>query len=82
MQDIFTSFIRTTVPIIVGSVVAFLAARGVNLDDNAVAGLTAFLSGLFSAVYYLLVRVIEKRYPQAGWLLGSPKPPTYGSPDA
>ena len=78
-SDFVTSLIRTYVPIIVGTVVGWLAAKGITVDSNAVAGLTAFLSGFFSAVYYLVVRVLERRYPQLGWLLGAAKKPEYAS---
>lgn len=77
MDNYVTSTIRTTVPIVVGAVVGFLVAHGVNVDPNAIAGLTAFLSGLFSAVYYVAVRLLEHKFPKAGWLLGTPKKPTY-----
>lgn len=80
MSDFFTSLIRTYVPIIVGAVAGWLTAKGVHVDANAVAGLTAFLGGLFSAVYYLAVRLLEKKFPSAGVLLGSTKKPVYTNP--
>lgn len=79
MNDLITSYLRTAVPVIVGAVVGFLATKGIDVDDNAVAGLTAFLSGLSTAVYYGLVRLVETKYPKAGWLLGTPKKPEYGA---
>lgn len=80
MSDFLTSLIRTYVPIIVGSFVGWLAVKGVSLDPNAIAGLTAFLGGLFSAVYYLVVRLLERKFPQVGILLGSTKKPEYTVP--
>ncbi len=77
MNDYVVSLIRTLCPVIVGSVAGFLAAKGINLDPSATAGLTAFLSGLFTTVYYLTVRIIESKYPKAGYLLGVPKKPEY-----
>lgn len=77
MDNYITSTIRTVVPVVVGTVAAFLAAKGVNLDPNALAGLTAFLSGLFTAVYYVAARYLEHKFPKAGYLLGTPKKPTY-----
>lgn len=71
------SLIRTYVPIAVGAVLAWLASRGVNVDDGAAQGLVAFLTALLSALYYAVARLLESRWPQAGWLLGSPKQPTY-----
>lgn len=77
MSDLFTSMVRTIVPIIVGSIASFLATKGIDLDAGTLAGLSAFLAGLFSAVYYLIVRVVEQRFPQWGVLLGSKKTPEY-----
>lgn len=77
MKDLGTSLIRTYVPIIVGAVAGYLTAKGVTLDPGALAGLTAFLTGLFNGLYYLVVRILEQRWPQVGWLLGSPKEPVY-----
>jgi hypothetical protein len=77
MNDLLISFIRTAVPTIVGAVAGFLTAKGITLDPSALAGLTAFLSGLFTAVYYLIARFLESKYPKLGFLLGVAKPPTY-----
>lgn len=76
-NDLVPSLIRTYVPIIVGTIAAFLTAHSMTLDPSSIAGLTAFLSGLFNALYYLVARVLESRYPRLGWLLGSPKQPIY-----
>lgn len=81
MSDFLTSLIRTYVPIAVGAVVSWLATRGINLDSAAAAGLASFLTGILSAVYYLAVRLLEKKFPQLGWLLGSAKKPEYTSPN-
>jgi hypothetical protein len=77
LNDFVTSLIRTWVPIIVGSIIGWLAARGINIDAQAVAGLAAFLAAVFSGLYYLVIRLIERRYPGAGALLGSAKRPEY-----
>jgi hypothetical protein len=73
MNDLVTSLIRTWTPIIVGQIAGYLAATGIDVDANAIAGLTAFLGALFSGLYYLVVRLIERKYPQAGILLGKAK---------
>lgn len=77
MNDLFTSVVRTVVPMIVGSVASFLATKGVDLDAATLAGLSAFLAGLFSALYYILARFLEQKFPQLGVLLGSKKTPEY-----
>lgn len=77
MNDIVIATIRTTVPSLVGTMVLFLAQNDINLDSAAISGLVAFLVGLFTAVYYLAVRLIGQRFPQAEWLLGVAKTPEY-----
>lgn len=77
MNDIVTSIIRTVVPSIVGAVLAILAAHGINLDAQAAANLTGFLTALFGAIYYVVVRLIERQNPKAGVLLGKAKQPEY-----
>jgi hypothetical protein len=60
------------VPVAVG----FLIAWGLlpaTLSDQAVAAFSALLT----AAYYLIVRLLESRWPALGWLLGAPKTPTY-----
>ena len=76
MGDFVTSLIRTYVPILVGQVAAWLALKGVQLDEQTVVAATAALGGLLSAVY-LVVRLIEQKFPQIGVLLGSTKKPEY-----
>lgn len=77
MNDLITATIRTTVPSVVASFVLVLSQRGVSLDDAAVSGLIAFLIGLLTAIYYVSVRLIGKKFPQAEALLGATKTPTY-----
>ena len=75
MNDLVVSIIRTVVPAIVGSLVYALANLGIEVDAE---GWVALLTSLFIGLYYALARVAESRFPQAGWLLGAPKQPTYG----
>ena len=74
MNDYVTSVIRTVVPSVVALLIAALAGAGIDLDSSA---LEAVISGLLIGVYYAAARWLEGRWPQAGWLLGSPKAPTY-----
>jgi hypothetical protein len=77
VNDVVLSSIRTVVPIIVGSVIGFLAQKGFDIDRDA-AVTTAV--GLCIGVYYLLVRFTEHKWPAAGVLLGSKKQPVYLEP--
>lgn len=74
------SIVRTIVPIAVGYLAALLLRWGIGLDEAALAGLTEFLGALFSAVYYVLVRAVEQRWPKVGVLLGWASTPDSYSP--
>lgn len=77
MSDFVLSQIRTYVPIAVGALVAWLSLKGIQLDSSAALALGTGLGGLIAAVYYFVVRLVEKKYPQAGVLLGSTSQPVY-----
>lgn len=77
MSDLVTSCIRTVVPAIVGSLMAWLSTKGIDLDVEAATGLTTFLAALFSGLYYLAARMLEQAYPEFGRLLGVAKKPKY-----
>jgi uncharacterized membrane protein (DUF441 family) len=77
MNDALASIIRTGVPYIVGSVVAWLAEKGVQLDAAQVASATAIVAFGIGTGYYLIVRTLESRYPKLGYLLGVPSQPKY-----
>lgn len=79
MSNFIRSAIRTYVPIIVGAVIGWLASLGIEVDEAAINGLTAFLSGLGAALYWTLVRIVERRFPRFGALLGAPGEPVYPS---
>jgi Flp pilus assembly pilin Flp len=69
-----TSFIRTVVPFLVGAIIAGLTALGTSFDSEV---LTELMTVVVGGVYYTVVRWLESRWPNLGWLLGSPNPPTY-----
>lgn len=75
------SIVRTIVPIAVGYLAALLLRWGIGLDESALAGLTEFLGALFSAVYYVLIRAVEQRWPKIGVLLGWASTPDSYSPN-
>ena len=83
MSDQFVSLIRTLVPIVVGSLISWLASLGLDVGAQANTGLTIFLTALVNAVYYALVRALEKKWPVVGrFLLGSSRVPEYTPPQA
>lgn len=73
MTAFIYSIIRTLVPIIVGSVISAFAVAGMQIDKAGEEGLTIFLTGAFISIYYLVVRLLEKRWPGVGILLGVAK---------
>ena len=77
MSNTILSLIRTYVPIAVGALVAWLLTLGVTLDPASEAGLTVAGTGLLIATYYTLIRLLERRWPWVGILLGSAQAPTY-----
>lgn len=77
MNDVITSLVRTYVPVIVGSVIAWLAARGINVDEATGAAAITALTGAIILAYYTVVRLLERKFPKIGVLLGSTKKPEY-----
>lgn len=77
MSNVVISMIRTYAALIVGAVVSWLAARGLNLDPSASAGAIAALTGVITAAYYSLARLAESRWPWLGFLLGHTAKPSY-----
>lgn len=75
MTVFIAGLIRTVVPAIVGALATWLLSFGLDVGPDAYAGLTAFLGLVFTGLYYAVVRLIEDRVPQAGWLLGLAKSP-------
>ena len=74
-DDLLVSLRRTLVPMIVGLVAGSFLAGYVNPD-----ALDEVVSGAVTAVYYLVVRLLESKVPAFGVLLGSRKQPVYLDP--
>lgn len=73
-RDFILSLVRTYVPIGVGVLVAWLAAKGVVVDADTSAALVLAIGGLASAAYYALARFLELKFPLlGGLLLGAPR---------
>lgn len=69
------AFIRTYVPILVTIIAGWFADRGLDLGDEWRDGLALVIGGLAGALYYAAVRLLEKRWPNIGMLLGIAKTP-------
>lgn len=79
LTDTVVSYIRTYVPAAAGSIIGWAVANGLPVEKSTQDSLTAVLIVAFIALWYALARVLEKRFPAAGWLLGVPRQPLYAS---
>lgn len=78
MSDTIVSFIRTWVPVAIGSAITWLfETTGFLIPEDAGSGLVVFMTGVVIAIYYAVARVLETRFPWLGFLLGKPATPTY-----
>ena len=75
MNPFAASLVRTIVPIVVGSILGLLATIGLNIDVEGQQGLLTLINSMFVGGYYLIIRWIETKVPQVGWLLGLAKTP-------
>lgn len=79
-KDLYDSLVRTFVPVIVGSVVGWVAVSGVPLDAGVEVGVTTVVTALATGLYYVVARLLETYVaPRFGWLLGKPVAPVYVS---
>ena len=69
------SFLRTVVPAIVGAIITELVKLGLTVDPEFEGLLTGGLFATFTGLYYLIVRVIEMKFPIFGVLIGWAKSP-------
>ena len=83
MNNLITSMIRTLVPVGIGTFITWIQIHlGVTVDDATSASLIATATGITVGLYYVVVRWLETRFPQIGWLLGLAKAPGYAAADA
>jgi CBS-domain-containing membrane protein len=77
MYDLVLSWIRTAVPAAVGSLIAWLATKGLEIDPAEATGLILAIGGACVTLYQVAVSTLQRRWPIVGVLLGSTKVPTY-----
>lgn len=77
LKDMSTSLKRTYVPIAVGALISWLSTRGLEVSDETATALVVTMTGFWQAAYYTTARLVETRYPQLGFLLGSKQQPKY-----
>jgi hypothetical protein len=80
VNTLVPSLIRTYVPVVVGSLVAWLITLGVEVDESLQVGLITALTGLLIAVYYTVIRLVERKWPKLSVLLGTTQIPAVYAP--
>lgn len=77
MYDLILSWVRTAVPAAVGSLIAWLATKGLVLDPAEATGLILAVGGVCVTLYQVAVSTLQRKWPIVGVLLGSTKVPVY-----
>lgn len=86
MKNLYTSYLRTLTPYVVGFVLAVATRLGLDIDDAAAA---QYVTAGLAAAYYLAFRGLEWLAERMSWrplqlvagvLLGWARPPAYGEP--
>lgn len=78
MHDSVIGFIRTIVPVIVGTIIAFFVDKGIDISSSDEGAIAAGLVAVCIAAYYALVSFLERKFGEKwGYLLGVPKAPHY-----
>lgn len=80
-MNVAPSVVRTGVPVLVGVVVSFAAAKGIHVSPELEAQLVVLAGAAAGSIYHWLVRVLEERWPRFGWLLGFARAPHYEDPE-
>lgn len=82
MRALFDSVVRTLTPIIVGAVLGWVASINITPDPEFQGALTVVVTGVFQAVWYIGVRLLETYVtPKFGWLIGLAAKPSYPEKD-
>jgi hypothetical protein len=72
------SVVRTLVPVAAGFIITVLLNLGIDIGAEGSVALNAFLTSLFTAVWYVIARLLEDHVSEKfGWMLLLPKKPTY-----
>ncbi len=72
-----TSLIRTAVPGLAGLILGWLVSINFSIPGISQPFLESVLTFGFGLAYYFAVRLLEKKWPALGWLLGAPVAPVY-----
>lgn len=73
------SIVRTVVPYMVGWIVSLLTMLTITVPASMQVSLTNMITFVVGTVWYIVVRLLEKKWPALGFLLGIPSQPTYNN---
>ncbi len=76
MNPLAVNLTRTYVPVLVGAIASWGAARGIHVQPQETSWAVAAMTAVFTAAYYTIVRVLEERFPAVGPLLLLSRPAT------
>src|SRR5699024_7764265 len=62
------SIVRTVVPVIVGAIASYFVTLGVTLQEDVMAALSVIITAAATAIYYIVVRWLEQKFPKLGIL--------------
>ena len=79
MSDQAIAAVRTSVPLIVGWVIGWLATHGVTVDTDGRALLAALVTAAAAVADWAGVTLLSRVWPRSQVMLGIPKTPTYSS---
>lgn len=68
--------VRTAVPLLVQWLLTVAGLEQLGVTSEQV---TPAVASVVTLVLYVVVRLLERRWPAAGWLLGFPQAPTYAN---
>jgi hypothetical protein len=79
-SNIAPSMIRTWVPVIVGSLISWVANLGIHVSAQYQGILIVTMTAAIIGLYYTAVRYLETKFPVLSMLLGSAQTPVYIAP--
>lgn len=72
--------IRSVALLVVSWLASLLVSQGIEVSDENQLALVNGIALAMAALYYVVVKALEKRFPWVGYLLGSNKQPVYVDP--
>ena len=67
MNPMMKNMTRTAIPAIVGAVATYITKQAAHIDPTT----QAIVFPIATTAYYAIIRLLEEKFPKAGWLLGA-----------